>query len=45
MDFSNHESTRHRMDEIRKRVVAQRRQRKAAGSGRNAIENQNHKAQ
>ena len=34
MDFSNYESMRHRMDEIRKRLVAQRRVRKAAGSER-----------
>ena len=45
MDFSNHESTRHRMDEIRKRLVAQRRQRKAQGADEDAIRNQNHKAQ
>jgi len=34
MDFSNYESMRHRMDEIRKRLAAQRRVRKAAGSER-----------
>jgi hypothetical protein len=34
MDFSNDESMRHRMDEIKKRLVAQRRVRKAAGSER-----------
>ena len=45
MDFSNYESMRHRMDEIKKRLVAQRRVRKAAGSERYAIKNQNHKAQ
>ena len=45
MDFSNYESMRHRMDEIKKRLVAQLRVRKAAGSEHNAIKNQNHKAQ
>jgi hypothetical protein len=45
MDFSNYESMRHRMDEIKKRLIAQRRLRKAAGSEHNAIKNQNHKAQ
>jgi hypothetical protein len=34
MNFSNYESTRHRMDEIKKRLVAQRRARKAARSER-----------
>jgi len=34
MDFSNHRSMRHRMDEIKKRLVAQRRVRVAAGSKR-----------
>ena len=45
MDFGNYESMRHRMDEIKKRLVAQRRVRKAAGANDNAIKNQNHKAQ
>jgi hypothetical protein len=34
MDFSNYKSMRHRMDEIKKRLVTQRRVRKAAGSER-----------
>jgi hypothetical protein len=34
MNFSNDKSMLHRMDEIKKRLVAQRRERKATGSGR-----------
>jgi len=45
MDFSNHESMRHRMDGIKKRLVAQRRERKRRGVNDDATENPNRKAQ
>jgi hypothetical protein len=34
MDFNEDKAVRHRMDEIKKRLAAQRRERKTSGSGR-----------